>query len=97
MYENIDLICDSRKIELNYQLPKGFHFVDSQNCDPVKLAICTWKGFNHEDKGAFENWKNEVQGIAWNPARAYNGILSSKEWKSYQLEVYHKEIEIQEL
>lgn len=77
MHENVDLVCDFRKTELNYQLPSGFHFVDPQKCDPVKLAICTWKGFNHEDKGAFENWKNEEQGMAWNPARAYNGILSS--------------------
>lgn len=75
LYENMDLICDFRKTELNYPLPEGFHFVDPQKCDPVKLAICTWKGFNH--KGAFEKWKEEEQGTLWNPAKAYNGILSS--------------------
>lgn len=77
MYENIDLICDFRKTELNYQLPEGFHFVNPQKCDPVKLALCTWKGFNHEDKGEFKDWLNEEQGTSWNPTRAYNGILSS--------------------
>lgn len=75
--ENIERICDFRKTELNYPLPEGFHFVNPQKCDPVKLAICTWKGFNHEDKGAFENWQEEEQATPWNPAKAYNGILSS--------------------
>ena len=75
--ENIDLICDFKKTALNYPLPEGFRFVDPQNCDPVKLAVCTWKGFNHEDKGTFKDWKNEDQGALWNPAKAYNGTLSS--------------------
>jgi len=77
VYENIDLICDFRKTELRYPLPEGFHFVEPQKCDPVKLAVCTWKGFNHEDKGAFENWEKEDPGTPWNPVKAYNGILSS--------------------
>lgn len=75
--ENIDLICDFRKTKLNYRLPEGFHFVDPQKCDPVKLAICTWKGFNHEEKGEFKDWKKEEPAAAWNSVRAYNGILSS--------------------
>lgn len=76
-YENIDLICDFGKTELHYPLPEGFHFVDPQKCDPLKLAVCTWKGFDHEDKGAFENWQEEEQGTAWTPAKSYNGIFSS--------------------
>lgn len=74
--ENVDLICDFRKTKLDFPLPGGFHFVPPQECDPLKLAVCTWKGFDHEDKGAFENWQEEL-GEKWTPARAYHGILSS--------------------
>ena len=45
--------------------------------DPVKLAECTWKGFDHEDKGPFTNWNDKDPGTPWNPQKAYNGILSS--------------------
>lgn len=75
-WENVDLICDFRKTELRYPLPEGFHFVAPQKCDPLKLAVCTWKGFDHEDKRAFENWQEEI-GAEWTPARSYHGILSS--------------------
>lgn len=61
---------------LNYQLPDGFHFVEPDNVDPVKLAICCWKGFDHEDKGPFENWEAEDSGTSWNPKKAYQGIIS---------------------
>lgn len=61
---------------LNYQLPDGFHFVEPDNVDPVKLAICCWKGFDHEDKGPFENWEAEDSGTSWNPQKAYQGIIS---------------------
>lgn len=76
-YENVDLICDFRKTELRYPLPEGFHFVDPQKCDPLKLAVCTWKGFDHEDEGAFENWWEEEQGAEFTPAKSYNEILGS--------------------
>lgn len=61
---------------LDYQLPDGFHFVEPDNVDPVKLAICCWKGFDHEDKGPFENWEAEDSGTSWNPQKAYQGIIS---------------------
>lgn len=67
MHENIDMICDFRKRELNYQLPSGFHFVDPQKCDPVRLAICTWKGFNHEDKGHLKIGKTKSK--VWHGTR----------------------------
>jgi GNAT superfamily N-acetyltransferase len=76
-FENVDMALDLNKSELNYQLPSGFHFVDSLKADPLKLAICTWKGFNHEDKGNFDNWDDRDPGTVWNPQKAYNGILSS--------------------
>ena len=76
-YENVDLICDFNKTELKYELPEGFHIVDPMKADPVKLAECTWKGFDHEDKGPFINWTEKDSETPWNPQKAYNGILSS--------------------
>lgn len=75
-YVDKDNVIDFGVAELNYPLPMGFHFVDPDKVDPVKLAICTWKGFNHEDKGPFENWEAEDPGIPWNPQKSYQGIVS---------------------
>ncbi len=72
--ESVDMVCDFRKTALSFPLPEGFHFVHPENCDPLKLAVCTWKGFDHEDKGAFENWQEELT-AEWTPAKAYSGIL----------------------
>ncbi len=76
-YEHTDLALDFQKVVLDYKLPDGFHFVDPLRADPVKLAACTWKGFDHEDKGPFVNWTAKDPGTPWNPVKAYNGILSS--------------------
>ena len=35
---------------LDYPLPKGFHFVKSQEFDMNKIGKCCWKGFDHEMK-----------------------------------------------
>lgn len=75
-YESEELIIDFQETELNYNLPKGFHFVDPLNADPAKLALCCWKGFNHEDKGPFEKWLEKDPGTEWNPVKQYNGNLS---------------------
>lgn len=76
-WESVDYIYDFTKGDLQYLLPEGFHFVDPLKSDPVKLSVCTWKGFDHEDKGPFENWNNKIEGEVWTPQRAYNGIVSS--------------------
>ena len=34
--------------ELDYPLPKGFHFVNRQNMDMEKVSKCCFKGFDHE-------------------------------------------------
>lgn len=72
-----DLILDFKKDALDYPLPDGFHFLPPGECDPVKLARCTWKGFGHEDKGPFENWDAEDPGTPWNPQKAYRGVLET--------------------
>ncbi len=75
-YVNEENVIDFEVAELNYSLPEGFHFVEPDEVDPVKLAMCTWKGFNHEDKGPFENWEADDSGTDWNPQKAYLGIIS---------------------
>lgn len=71
-----DYVIDFNAATLNYPLPEGFHFADSCHADPVKLAVCMWKGFGHEDKGPFENWEAEDPGTDWNPQKAYAGVIS---------------------
>lgn len=74
-WENVDYIYDFTKSDLTYSLPEGFHFVDPLKADPVKLSVCMWKGFDHEDKGPFVNWDAKIEGEAWTPQRAYNGVV----------------------
>lgn len=74
-FVNEEWVIDFEKAILQYPLPEGFHLVDSNLVDPVKLAVCTWKGFDHEDKGAFENWEAEDPGTDWNPQKAWQGII----------------------
>lgn len=71
-----DRVIDFDEAVLNYPLPDGFHFVDPEHVDPAKLAKCTWKGFDHEDKGPFENWEGEDPGTYWNPQKAYENVVS---------------------
>ncbi len=61
--------------ELNYELPAGYHFVDREDVDPVKLAKLCWYGFGHGDKGPFEGWDREDDTPEWTPARAYRGVI----------------------
>lgn len=76
-YAYDDMLLDFSKTKLNRPLPEGYHFVEPADIDPVKLGACTWKGFNHEDKGPFENWDGEDPGTDWNPVKSYQGIISS--------------------
>jgi len=76
-YAYDDMLLDFSKTKLSRPLPEGYHFVEAEDVDPVKLGACTWKGFNHEDKGPFENWDGEDPGTDWNPVKSYRGIISS--------------------
>ena len=61
--------------ELNYDLPAGFHFVDSAEMDPLRLAKCVWYGFNnHLENGEFENWTSEEPSDGLTPAKTYQAI-----------------------
>jgi len=76
-YAYDDMLLDFSKTQLKRPLPEGYHFVEAEDVDPVKLGACTWKGFGHEDKGPFENWDGEDPGTDWNPVKSYQGIISS--------------------
>lgn len=54
-----------------------FHFVEPDEVDPLKLARCTWKGFNEWELGPFENWDVPDNKTDWNPYKSYNGVLSN--------------------
>ncbi len=75
VYTDGEYVIDFETAELNHPLPDGMHFVDPEDVDVVKLAKCTWKGFDHEDKGPFENWEAEDPGTDWNPQKSYRGVL----------------------
>lgn len=70
-----DYVIDFGTSELHHPLPAGYHFADPKNVNPLKLAVCTWKGFDHEDKGPFENWEAQDPGTSWNPQKAWLGII----------------------
>lgn len=76
-YENADFLFDFRKSGLSYDLPEGFHFVDPFKCDLLKLAKCTWNGFNTEELGPFKNWNIPDSETPWNPHKAYTGVVNS--------------------
>lgn len=76
IYDYEDRQFDFEK-ELKFALPEGFHFVNPSEMDPVKLARCCWYGFDHEDKGAFENWTSKDNSSEWTPQKAYKGVLGS--------------------
>lgn len=46
-WENWDMQFDFDDV-LDYPLPKGFHFVNSDEYDMDKGSKCCWKGFDHE-------------------------------------------------
>lgn len=69
----LDMACAS----LDYDLPQGFHYVDPQNIDPVKLARCTWGGFNEWELGPFENWDTPDDERPWNPHKSFTGVQSN--------------------
>ncbi len=61
--------------KLDFVLPEGFHFVNPSDVEPVKLARCCWYGFDHGDKGPFENWEARDDSSDWTPQKSYKGIL----------------------
>ena len=76
-YQEKEYVLDITKTSLNFELPKGYHFVDAANIDPIKLAKCTWKSFNEWELGPFENWESPGDKRDWNPHKSYTGVQNN--------------------
>jgi len=75
VYECTDMIFDFKN-ELNYALPKGYHFVESEDIDICKLSKLCWYGFDHGDKGDFININKYDDSLDWTPAKSHKDCLS---------------------
>ena len=64
------------KNELNYELPEGYHFVDSKDIDIVKCSKLCWYGFGHGERGDFVDWDKYDDSMDWTPAKSHKGALS---------------------
>ncbi len=77
VYEYKDMHFDF-KDELNYELPKGYHFVEGRDIDPLKLSKLCWYGFGHGEKGEFVDWDKYDDSKEWTPAKSYRGNVALK-------------------
>ena len=66
---------DMTRASLDYELPEGYHFVDPAQVDALKLARCTWSGFNEWELGPFRDW-DKPEASDWNPHKAYLDVQS---------------------
>ena len=74
-YEETDRIFDLREGKLDYQLPDGYHFVNSKDSDPLKSAKCLWDGFNSEEFGEFKDWNIPTKNGGLSPHELYQNVL----------------------
>ena len=56
--EETDMQFDFEDV-LDYPLPEGFHFVEPEEYDLIKVGKCCWKGFNHEENEG--PWNNQYE------------------------------------
>lgn len=66
---------DMTKASLDYELPAGYHFVAPGEADALKLAKCTWSGFNEWEQGPFRDW-DKPDKSDWNPHKAFLDVQS---------------------
>ncbi len=77
VYEYEDMIFDF-KDELNYKLPKGYHFVEHKDIDIVKCSKLCWYGFGHGERGDFIGWDTYDDSLEWTPAKSHKSG-----WRSF--------------
>ena len=77
VYEFDDRIFDFKN-ELNYELPEGYHFVENEDIDIVKLSKLCWYGFGHGDKGEFTDYDKYDDSTEWTPAKSHKDIVGDK-------------------
>lgn len=62
--------------ELNYELPEGYHIVDSSDIDVLKLSRLCWYGFDHGDRQVFTDWDKYDDSNDWTPAKSHKDCVS---------------------
>lgn len=62
--------------ELNYELPDGYHFVESSDIDVLKLSRLCWYGFDHGDRQVFTDWDKYDDSNDWTPAKSHKDCVS---------------------
>ena len=62
--------------ELNYELPEGYHFVESSDIDVLKLSRLCWYGFDHGDRQVFTDWDKYDDSNDWTPAKSHKDCVS---------------------
>lgn len=70
VFEYEDRVFDFKN-ELNYELPSGYHFVEPENIDVLKMGKLCWYGFDHGDKGEFKDWNKYDDSLEWTPAKSF--------------------------
>ena len=73
VFEYDDLVFDFEN-ELSYELPEGYHFVEPEDFDVVKLSKLCWYGFGHGDKGEFKDYDKYDDSLDWTPAKSHKDI-----------------------
>lgn len=74
VFEYDDRVFDFEN-ELNYELPEGYHFVDPEEVDAVKLSRLCWYGFGHGDKCEFEDYDKYDNSYDWTPAKSHKDVV----------------------
>ena len=71
-----DRVLDFGK-ELAYELPEGYHFVESGDIDIVKLSKLCWYGFDHGEEGEFADYDRYDDSTEWTPAKSHKDVVGS--------------------
>ena len=74
VYEFEDRIFDFKN-ELNYELPDGYHFVEPEDVDVLKLSKLCWYGFGHGENGEFKDYDKYDDSNDWTPAKSHKDIV----------------------
>ena len=70
VYEYEELVFDFEN-ELKYELPEGYHFVEPEDTDILKLSKLCWYGFGHGERGEFTRWDKYDDGLEWTPEKSH--------------------------
>ena len=62
--------------ELNYELPEGYHFVEPEDTDVIKLSKLCWYGFDHGEKQEFTDWDKYDDSNDWTPAKSHKDCVA---------------------